>query len=617
MAGRSAVLAISIIADSKQARRELDSTGRSVGKFQSGLSKATVPAAAVVGALGLVGKAALDSASELQQSTGAVQSVFGKYAQAIIGPAKQAAQAVGLSQSAFQTQAVLLGSQLKNLGQPMAQVSGTTNDLIKKAADLAATFGGPTSDAVEAISSLMRGESDPIERYGVSINQAAIAAYEAAHGLNTSTTAAAKNSKRQAILALLYKQTTAATGQFAREATSAAGAQEISNAKFENTKAALGTKLLPVYAKFKTILASVFGWVTKNSDIVFTLAGVLGGAAVAVLAINAGVKAWTATTKAFTAVQKVLNFVLGMNPILRIVIIIAALVAGLIIAYKKSETFRNIVNGAFKAVMKVVTPIVDFFAKTIPNAIKTLLSKAHDIWNDIVAFFKKWGPIALQVLFPFIGIVVQIKKHWSEIVGFFKNLFGDVLGWVKDFVGNIVDAIASLPGKIARFFGSMARTGKDWIGSFFNGILDGLKAAGSWVVNAAKTVVNAIISGLNNFLNLPWTISVHIPIPLAPDIDLGPYTIMPSIPLWSAAARPAVLDPDSLRPGFTLFAAAGSWPAQLSMPAGQRDRTTVQVVKVYFQGLVTDPDGVARQIEDVLDRRAARVSARSTRFQVA
>lgn len=615
--GRSAVLAISIIADSKQARRELDDTGRSVGKFSSGLSKATIPAAAIVGAIGLVGKAGLDAASDLQQSTGAVQSVFGKYAQAIIGPAKQAATAVGLSQSAFQTQATLIGSQLKNLGTPMNDVAKITTGLIGKAADLAATFGGPTSDAVEAISSLMRGESDPIERYGVSINQTAIAAYEAAKGLDTSTTAAAKNAKRTAILALLNKQTAAATGQFAREATSAAGAQEIANAKYENAKAALGQRLLPVYAKFKTILGAVFGWVSKNSEILFTLAAVIGTAAVAVLAINAGVKAWTATTQAFTAVQRVLNFVLGMNPILRIVIIIAALVAGLVIAYKKSETFRNIVNAAFSAVMKVVRPIVDFFAKTIPNAMRTLLDKARDIWNTLVAFFKKWGPLALTVLLPFIGIPLQIIKHWHELIGWFHDLFATVVGNVRDFVGNIVDAIASLPGKIARFFGAMARTGKDWIASFFNGILEGLKSAGSWVVNAAKTVVNAIISGLNNFLNLPWTISVHIPIPLAPDIDLGPYTIMPSIPLWASIPRPAVPSIDDLQPGFTLFADAATWPARISVPSGRRDQTVVQTVRVTFTGLVTDPDGVARQIEDLLDQRAARVSARSNRFAVA
>lgn len=613
MAGRSAVLAISIIADASKARRELDATGKAATGFSSKLDKATGPALAVVGGLGLLGKAAIDSASDLQQSTGAVQSIFGKYANRITSQAKAAATSVGLSQAEFQNQAVLMGSQLKNLGVPMDQVAGKTNNLIKKAADLAATFGGTTSEAVEAVGSLFRGEADPIERYGVSINQAAIQAFELAHGLKTSTEAQAKASKRTAIMALLYKQTAAATGQFKRETSSAAGAQEIANAKLENAKAALGERLLPVYAKFKTILGTVASWVAKNSGLVFTLAGVLGGAATAVLLINGAVKAWKATTEAFTVVQKIMNSTLLANPVFRIVVIIAALAAALVVAYKRSETFRNIVNGAFRAVMAVVRPVAQFFTKTIPAAFRTVVSTAHSIWDKLVAFFKKWGPLALTVLLPFIGIPLLIYKHFKQIVGWLQGVWHTVTGHVRDFIGGIMTAISSLPGKIAHFFGAMARTGKDWIGSFFNGILNGLKSAGSWVVNAAKTVVNAIINGLNSFLNLPWTISVHIPIPLAPDINLGPYTIMPSIPLWASAAppRPAFTpaDLDNLAPGWTLLASASSWPAGFRASTGRDSGgAIVQNVKIQFTGVVTDPDATARQIQTLLDRRASRIS---------
>ena len=63
----------------------------------------------------------------------------------------------------------------------------------------------------------------------------------------------------------------------------------------------------------------------------------------------------SAATKAFAAAQWLLNAAMSANPIGLVVLAIAALVAGLIIAYKRSETFRNIVNGALRAVGAMAT----------------------------------------------------------------------------------------------------------------------------------------------------------------------------------------------------------------------------------------------------------------------
>src|SRR5690606_19832279 len=126
-----------------------------------------------------------------------------------------------------------------------------TNDLVGLGADLAATFGGSTSDAVSALSSLLRGERNPIERYGVSMNEATVKAKMAALGLDGLTGEAEKNAKLQATLAILTEQTADAQGQFAREADTAAGAAQIATAKQEDMRAKIGTGLLPIYTKFQ------------------------------------------------------------------------------------------------------------------------------------------------------------------------------------------------------------------------------------------------------------------------------------------------------------------------------------------------------------------------------
>jgi phage-related protein len=51
---------------------------------------------------------------------------------------------------------------------------------------------------------------------------------------------------------------------------------------------------------------------------------------------------------------------MAANPITLVVIALAALVAAFVVAYKTSETFRNIVNGLFNAIKTGVTASVDF-----------------------------------------------------------------------------------------------------------------------------------------------------------------------------------------------------------------------------------------------------------------
>jgi hypothetical protein len=184
-------------------------------------------------------------ASELEQSVGAVSSVFKDDSELIIGYAREAANAVGLSRASYQKFATVVGAQLKNLGVRVDDIAPKTNDLITLGADLAAQFGGSTSDAVAALSSLLRGERDPIERYGVSLKQVDINSRLAAWGMSDLTGEAEKQATIQATLSLLWEQTADAQGTFNRESDTFAHKQQVANALLEETQTRLGEMLLP------------------------------------------------------------------------------------------------------------------------------------------------------------------------------------------------------------------------------------------------------------------------------------------------------------------------------------------------------------------------------------
>jgi hypothetical protein len=271
---------ISVIADADRARKEITSVGTTL-KRALGAGIAVAAGAGVKELLGSINRAASDA----QQSVGASESVFKQYADTVIERSKSAADSVGLSANEYRELANVSGAMLKNAGTPLKQVTDLTAKLTRRAADLAATYGGTTRDAIESVNSLLRGEADPIERYGVSIKQSDISARLAAKGLDKLTGSAKKQAEQQARLELLFQQTKDAAGQFGREADTAQGQQQRFNAELEDAKAAIGTAFLPIltdltkFARREAVpmLEDFAGWLAENQDEIRSTASELGG----------------------------------------------------------------------------------------------------------------------------------------------------------------------------------------------------------------------------------------------------------------------------------------------------------------------------------------------------
>ena len=109
---------------------------------------------------------------------------------------------------------------------------------------------------------------------------------------------------------------------------------------------------------------------TRLKETVGIATAVVAAAGTAFLTYKGYVAAATIATKAHELAQAALNAVMAANPIALVVTALAALAAGLVTAYKTSETFRNAVNSAFASVKKIAQ-----------NAIGTVV----DWINELVA----------------------------------------------------------------------------------------------------------------------------------------------------------------------------------------------------------------------------------------
>lgn len=263
---RTAILKIDIISDARKANAEFDKAAGHTSKLESsfkGLNRAADVGAAAVAGIAVV---AVKSAAEAEQAVGAVESVFKDYAHNVEGFAADAAKSVGLSETQYNNFAARIGAQFKNLGVPMEELAGKTDELVSRGADLAATFGGTTADAVDALSAAFRGEFDPLERYGIAIRKSDVNARLAAEGLSDLEGEALKSAEQQATWAMVMEQSGDAAGQFSREAGTASGSMAILTAEWENAKAELGEALLPLMVELAEHLLTATEWVIANKD---------------------------------------------------------------------------------------------------------------------------------------------------------------------------------------------------------------------------------------------------------------------------------------------------------------------------------------------------------------
>lgn len=439
---------IAVLADVRNAVRGLADTRTATQKLGDGFRNLAAPAAGVIVAVGAIAKRTIDLASDSEQSLGATQTVFGKYSDSVVRRSKEAIDALGLTSNEYRELANGLGASLGNAGVSMDKLGGQTDTLITRASDMAATFGGTTKEAVEAVSSALRGESDPIERYGVSLNEAAVNAYLAKKGLDDLTGSALDQAKMQARQSILMEQTSKITGQFAREANTAAGAVERNRARSDELATTIGTKLLPIWVQLQTAFATILGFVAQNTGAVVALGAGLAALAGFVLAVNAAMAVARAATVAWTAVQWLLNSALFANPIGLVILAIVALVAIFVVAYKKSETFRRIVDKAFSAV----------------------LGAARAAWQ--------W-----------------IKGNWPLLLAIITGPIGLAVRWVVQNWGRITDTARAIPGKIRDAFAGagswLLSAGRNLVEGMYNGIV----GAGSWIWGRIQSFVSTYITG--------------------------------------------------------------------------------------------------------------------------
>lgn len=229
-----------------------------LGTAVSGVTKLFAPllaAAAGFQALDWV-KGSIDKASDLGESMSKVEQIFGKDASKAINDfASQGAKKLGQTRLSVLDAAGTFGVFGKSAGLTGQKLGNFSNDLVQLSTDLASFHNTSPEEAVEALAAALRGESEPMRKYGVLLDDASLRQEALKQGLiKTTKEALTPQQKVLAAQALIMKQTKDAQGDFEKTSGGLANQQRILAASFEETQTKLGQAFLPVVNKAVSFL---------------------------------------------------------------------------------------------------------------------------------------------------------------------------------------------------------------------------------------------------------------------------------------------------------------------------------------------------------------------------
>lgn len=485
----------------------------------------------------------VNAASDLAEATSAVEEVYGSAADVVIQRSNEAAAAVGLSRDEYLSTATVLGVYGDTLGTSALETAKFSDSLITAAADLGSFYNANTPEVLGAMQAALRGEFDPLERFGIMMNMAALEQHALEEGIWDGNGALTNQQRILAAHSFIMDRMGSAAGDFARTSNGLANSQKILRAQLRNVAAQMGQVLLPTMTKLVTMLRELttrFQGIPENWQrwIVYIA---LAAAAVGPLLVLLGtlMTLLPAIGAALAVLTGPIGLVAAAIALLTAAYLgnwwgfrdavdgVAGSVAGLVAWLGSFETVRSTVSSAVDAIVGLFDRITDAVGKTgraiLAGEWRTALAGIGDM---LAAPAKAVGEFIKGLTTPWESVNRVLTLVGSQITGFgrlIQEVFqGDVSGaldvlqrmvervpeiFVAAFnaipwssIGAaIVTAIQALPGLITNAATVLHAKGGELLTGLIDGVgsaIPGLTALLSVLWSVAQTAVGDLTSTL-------------------------------------------------------------------------------------------------------------------------
>ena len=485
--------------------------GTKVGNIAktAALAVAAIGTAAAAGAYKAIGKA-----SDLAEAQSKVNVIFGedgaKYIQQF---ADRADVALGQSKQSVLDAVGTFGLFAKTAGLTGDGAAEFSMNFTELASDLASFNNTSPEEAINAIGSALRGEAEPMRKYGVMLNDAALKSEALAQGIYNGIGPLNDRQKILAAEALIYKKTTDAQGDFARTSDGLANKQRIFKAQLENIVVLIGQKLLPIFMKITDFISGKLAPVIELLTSAFEKDGLAGIIRIVQeqlpklkeLLMNA-VSAFADWLK--EAYPPALRALLDMMYDLGQWLQNTGLPALARLLGKGAEAFWNWIKEAAPPALRRLAELMGDLANWILNTgLPLLVDKLIVLGNalvdwikpQIVPALKALGDLLLTLLdwvvteaVPKLG--AQAVKIGGALLGWIAQLLPEAVAGITRFVA---DLVVKIPGLFFSLIATMVNLGTRLGEDLVQALFDALKGLGSKGLAVGKAFAQGIIDFIN------------------------------------------------------------------------------------------------------------------------
>lgn len=533
-----------------------DEVEKNSGPFQNaigklgGFAKAGGIAIAAGMAVGLAGVATLatgmlKAGAELEQQLGGSEAVFGEWSKNIQATADDAYTNMGLSQNEFLQGANKMGSLFQGAGFDVQSSMKMSQESMQRASDVASIMGISTTDALEAVTGMAKGNFTMMDNLGVAMNDTAIGAYAAAKGINKSTSEMSIQEKVGLAQQMFMEKTAKYAGNYAKENDTLAGSINTTKKAFEDFMAT-GNVTGFVNSLVNTIKIAVPKIIELLPQLVSGISAILQAVVPAIAAVLP-----TLVPALISAVQGLLNALIKALPV-----IIQSLLQAL-------PLFINAFIQLFLALVQALPQIIQIIAQAIPQVITALvngLTNPQALTAIIMGAIQLFLAIiqalptiivalvnALPVIIENIVKTVTSTAFINMMINASIQLFMALVKAIPQILGSLGSAVWKIFNTIADVLSpsNLARIGGDMIKGLWNGISN----LAGWVMDKIKGFGKQIMDGIKGFFGIhsPSTVFAEIGMNLnkglAKGLDSSAGLVTKSMNSMTDDALSAVVNP--------------------------------------------------------------------------
>jgi phage-related protein len=255
---------------------------------------------------------------------------------------------------------------------------------------------------------------------------------------------------------------------------------------------------------------------------------------------------------------------------------VAAVIAVVVLLWKKSETFRSIVLGVWAAV-RAAAVATGNAVKAVWNAVWAVLRAGAS------AYIAYWRAIWTAARVTATAVANAVRATWNAVWGALRSGANGVASAVKAVWSGIATAArnagSAVRGAFASAFGALRAAA------------GGLGSALAAPFNALRGAINSVIGAVQSLIG--WLGRIHVP-----------KISLPKIPGLGRSAAPAVSGVSAFAAGARSYGVA----PRVTSPAARATSSGGGSVVINVNGAL-DPEAVARQIRRLLGAHGRRTGA--------